>query len=167
MTRSTEDILKHAGVKGMKWGVRKSVSKGMSTIKDRVGSQIKSNKRELSWQKLDPKKMKVSDMKTISSRINMENDFKRLSSNRKISTKKDRADYRNRSSMTNEQISKKLDTLRSRDTLTRAVSEASRVQRTRGHNIAEAASGLIVNKNLNGKLKVDDYSRAIRTLRNK
>lgn len=94
-----EEMLQHAGVKGMRWGVRKDrdgSSKGKkpeTSVKG--GSKDESNKakepgffksransakREQDWEKVIDKFDKMGDKEIIavSKRINLENDFKRL-----------------------------------------------------------------------------------------
>ena len=65
-----ELVLEHYGVKGMKWGVRKTVS-----------SRAKSAKRERSWKKQYRERESMSDdeLRNVVNRLRLENDFARLS----------------------------------------------------------------------------------------
>lgn len=61
--------LEHAGVKGMKWGVRKAVK-----------SRANSAKRERSWTKQYRERDKMSDdqLRSVVNRLRLENDFAQL-----------------------------------------------------------------------------------------
>lgn len=65
-----ELIIQHYGVKGMKWGVRKSVS-----------SRVKSAKRERSWKKQyrERDSMSDDDLRKVVNRLRLENEFAKLS----------------------------------------------------------------------------------------
>src|SRR5699024_10405271 len=67
-----EFYLQHYGVKGMKWGVRKSTSR----VKNRVKREVGSFKRERSQLKVDPSKMTDSELKKTLNRNRLENQFK-------------------------------------------------------------------------------------------
>ena len=65
-----ELVLEHYGVKGMKWGVRKSIS-----------SRAKSAKRERSWKKQYRERASMSDedLRNVVKRLRLENEFAKLS----------------------------------------------------------------------------------------
>ena len=73
---SLEDIIEHAGVKGMKWGVRKGVTKA----KQKIATNKASTKREKSWQGQYKKRGSMSNaqLKTKIERLRLENEFNRL-----------------------------------------------------------------------------------------
>jgi hypothetical protein len=65
----TEDFLAHYGVKGMKWGRRKS----KSTVRG----------RRPGTRKYDPKKLSNSDLKKITARMKLEQDYAKLNTKTK------------------------------------------------------------------------------------
>lgn len=73
---SLEDIIEHAGVKGMKWGVRKGVTKA----KQKIATNKASSKREKSWKGQYKKRgtMSNAQLKTKIERLRLENEFNRL-----------------------------------------------------------------------------------------
>ena len=101
----SEDVLNHAGIKGMRWGVRRNrnrpgVADGAeesTKIKDTRGKlevKISSMKRERQWKKVldDMDKLDTKDITKVSKRITMENDLKRLSKST-VGKTKDKDDY--------------------------------------------------------------------------
>lgn len=68
--------LEHAGVKGMKWGVKKGVTKA----KQKIATNKSSAKREKSWQGQYKKRGSMSNaqLKTKIERLRLENEFNRL-----------------------------------------------------------------------------------------
>lgn len=162
-----DDVLKHFGTKGMKWGVRKksdssagSKSKGQneSKLKKRVKEEIGSMKRERSWKKAigDINKLTTKDINKMSNRIQMENDLKRLASNKSISSSKDKQDYRLRGKMSDHELSRKVVRLRAKETLQRNISQASSSQRETGKTIVRAAAPIVVSKVLGIKITPKD-----------
>ena len=127
MTKELVDTLQHAGVKGMKWGVRKTVKANMDSMK-----------RERSWRKVDSKNMDATELNKKTQRLQLENDFKRLSK-RNIDKKdiflkkstgsvKDRQDYLERSKLSDNELRKKVDVLRARENFDRNVNSATKSQ---------------------------------------
>lgn len=83
-----DDVLQHFGVKGMRWGVRKSTSGGarkpgiVKRGKERIKDEIGSMKREKSWTKIEKRLNSLSDteLTAVGDRLRNENSLKRLSS---------------------------------------------------------------------------------------
>ena len=149
-------LLKHHGVKGMKWGVRKS---GKTSG---VGAKIESVKRERSWKKVlkDMDSKSADELNTITRRIQMENEMKRLSKNSDTSTKKDKEDYLNRSKLSDKELFEKVNKLRAKDNLSRNVKEATRSQSELGRNAVRLASVLGMSYLTSGVLSTKDIGMA-------
>lgn len=161
------DVLKHFGVKGMKWGVirerkvsssKDSKSQNENKVVKRVKEEVESLKRERSWKTAveDINKMSTKDIGKMSTRIQLENDLKRLSSNKSISSPKDRQDYRLRGKMSDHEINRKVVRLRAKETLQRNISQASSSQRETGKTIIRAAAPIVLNKVLGLKISPKD-----------
>lgn len=77
MSEVVEDILTHYGVKGMKWGVRRS-SKSSSTPKPRHADAVRAN---ASYQKAKTKgsaALSNKELKDLNERIRLEQQFRQL-----------------------------------------------------------------------------------------
>lgn len=152
-----EEILQHAGVKGMKWGVRKAASNIKGAPKraaERIKSSTKSRAREIHWMKEARKldKMSTKEIVNMASRIQMENDMKRLTrrgfsreklvrrvmGDKSLANKKDRENYRNRGDMSNAELKRKLSRLRAKDQMGKAMMSASKEQVETGKAIYSA-----------------------------
>lgn len=145
-----EDVLKHYGVKGMKWGVIRSKaskagsavkgagSKVNKAIKTRVKEEIKSSAREAGWRKelKNIHNLSNKQLQTKVDRVRMENELKSLSKKQKIRnvgdlTNKwaDQKQYRNREKMTDAQLRDKVNQLRLKDNLRQQISTATKEHR--------------------------------------
>lgn len=92
---SLEDIIEHAGVKGMKWGKRKasgskSSGKQRQTLKDRAKKNVNSIKRERQWTDQYKRRGSMSDseLRAKIDRLRLENDFGKLAGEAKLSQRK-------------------------------------------------------------------------------
>ena len=152
-----DEVLTHAGIKGMKWGVRrdydrpggadgKTDPKGNKSLKEgrsKVGKHLDSLKRERQWRKVvhDIDNLSTIQINTVKKRIENENSLKSLSKS-KIGTKKDKDDYLRRGDMTDQELSRKIARLRAKEGLHKAVSGASQEQREFGLKVAQVGGSL-------------------------
>lgn len=192
MNNELEDILKHYGVKGMKWGIRRyqpypkgqgrkgkflgkknrkttSRQNGNKTssrtnrtgIRQRVREELQSRQRERDWKKVvnNMRKMNTKDISAKARRLQMENDLKRLS--KSVGNKKDKADYRRRANMSDQELSRKVTRLRAMENMTRNYNEATKEQRDIGKKVVNVAGSLAVTYVANKKLTVGDVVKSI------
>ena len=114
---TTEDILKHAGVKGMKWGVRKdrkssgTIKKAAKSVGRYADEVLGSVARERSWVKADLRKMSTKDIHKMANRLQLENDMKKLSKKGYF----DKKSYRTRASMSTQELSRKVNRARAQE----------------------------------------------------
>lgn len=154
--------LKHHGVKGMKWGVRRFQNsdgtlkkagktrarqndnkKDKVTVKDRVNSV----RREQSWAKAlkDFDNMRPDEQKRKTSRARLENDFKRLSNTKNVGTTKDKQDYiKNRSEMSTKDLQQRVATLQMKDGMRQQVRQANKKTIDVGKKVIAIAAPLAV-----------------------
>ena len=116
-----EELLLHFGVKGMKWGVRKSRNKGPSTIT----RYISSAKRDFGHRKKlkNLKNMTDDEIKSTTDRIRRENDLKRLTATKR---KKTSNDYLDRAKLSDVELKQKVERLQLEDNLKKQVSTAQK-----------------------------------------
>lgn len=119
---NVEEFIQHHGVKGMRWGVRRyqPYPKGEKKKGKFLGlkSRAKSTSREVTNLKSSKvsnmDKKSTSDLKKETGRLRLENDLKRLSSDKKVGTKQDKEQYRRRDEMSNEELKRKVDRLQTK-----------------------------------------------------
>lgn len=144
--------LQHFGVKGMKWGVRKS-----STSKDRasettpkpkstIRKYVDSNRRELGMNKLlkDVDTLPDSEVIRRANRVRNENDFRRAIDNTAFvdrkRRKKLREEYFNRENLSDAELQDRVRRLNLEDNLRREVVRASKPQREAANELIKSVS---------------------------
>ena len=155
--------LKHHGVKGMKWGVRRfqnsdgTLKKAgktrvrqngdKSNIKkatDRVKSTAKSIAREHQAGKvlLKSNTMTTKELKAAATRAQTELRYKQLSkpSNLGVATKEDRAQYRRRGEMSTQELNRKVGRLQAKQDLKNTYTKATKTQVENGQRVVAAAA---------------------------
>lgn len=174
-----DDTLKHYGVKGMKWGIRryqpypKGEGKKGKFLGKRQNGIISSRGRELS----KIKKARVSEMnkKTTkeirrdTERLRNENELKRLSSRTsKVGTRKDRQDYRRRSDMSDSELKRKVNRLSAKEEFKnesiKANSEAIKTGKKYALDIAKVAVP-VVGSYVAGKISSEGMQAALKDLK--
>lgn len=160
--RESEEIIKHYGVLGMKWGVRKDQNAkksggGESALK----ANLASLKREREWSKVlrNVNNMTTKEVKEVTNRITKENDLKRLSRS-SVGDSKAKKDYLNRAKMSNQELSRKVGRLQAKENLQKQVMSASKEQRDFGKRVVNTAKSLsatyAVSKMTNKKTTTSD-----------
>ena len=157
----SDDVLKHAGIKGMRWGVKrdrnrvggadgKEESEKIKDTRGKVKKNLDSMKRERQWKSVlkDVDKLNTKDITAVTKRVTLENNLKKLSKSG-IAKPKDRDDYLRRANMADDELSRKVVRLRAKDSLYKSVNEASKEQREFGQKIVQIASSVGVKYALN------------------
>lgn len=161
-----DEVLQHYGIKGMRWGVRREVgadgrirTTGPTTIKEKLGSL----KRERDWKKVlkEMDNMTVDEIKTVTSRIGLENELKRLSKTT-IASKKDKQDYVRRGDMDNEELSNKVTNLKAKESLSKAVTSASKEQVEFGKKVVDVGGALTLKYATTKSLTPQDVFDAVK-----
>lgn len=147
MSEKPNDIIKHHGVKGMRWGVRRTPEQlGHKTVDDKptIKDHLGSLKRERQWKKIIKKvdDLSTEEIQTVSKRIKAENDLKELSRNKKITTTKDKRAYTFRANLSDEELKTRVDRLRAKETLHKRVDSASKEQREIGEKVVGATKDI-------------------------
>lgn len=173
----SDEVLKHVGVKGMRWGVRrdrnrpggadgKEESTKVQDKRSKVKKKLDSMKRERDWKHVlrEVDKLNTKDIQKVSKRIDLENDLKRLSKS-KIAKYKDREDYLRREHMSDAELVRKVNRLRAKDKLQKSVSEASKEQREFGEKVVNITKSIgvkyAVNRAVGKKLGTKDLFDAV------
>lgn len=150
----SEDVLKHVGIKGMKWGVRrdrnrpggadgKEESTKVVDKRSKIKKKLDSMKRERDWNHVikEMDKLNTKDINAVTKRIRLENDLKVLSKS-KVGKPKDKDDYLRRESMSDAELTRKVNRLRAKDGLHKAVKDASKEQREFGEKVVNITKNL-------------------------
>lgn len=139
-----EEYLKHHGIMGMKWGVRryqpypkgssnagkfidvkkqapstKKVSGAVQSVKDKVTATVRSKGREISMARAqrEIKNLKPEDAQKVVSRAQLETRFKRLNETRNVGHPASKKDYLNRDKMDDATLRAKVDQLQLADSM--------------------------------------------------
>lgn len=169
--------LQHAGVKGMRWGVRRNRNRpggadgkeeSTKVVDKRNGIQkrLDSMKRERQWGNVlkEIHKMNTKDITAVTKRVTLENNLKNLSKS-KVATKKDKEDYLRREHMSDAELSRKVTRLRAKEGLHKAVKDASKEQREFGEKVVKIGSNVgvkyVTNKMAGRKTTHDDLFEAV------
>lgn len=160
-----DEALKHSGVKGMRWGVRrnsdrpggadgKEESEKVKDTRGKIRKKLDSMKRERQWSKVlrEIDTMSTKDISVVTKRVTLENSLKNLSKS-KVATKKDKEDYLRREHMSDAELSRKVTRLRAKDGLHKAVRDASKEQREFGEKVVQVASSVGIKYAINGRPK--------------
>lgn len=134
-----EEYLQHHGVKGMKWGVRRSPAQLARAAKRRAKDELKSAKRERSWkdEAKNVNKMPDAEIRRLTDRIRNENSLKRMAA---------RKEYLSRSELSDSEIKKRVERLNLEAQLNRNVEQATRWQK----DLGEEMTSLAVNATIAG-----------------
>ena len=158
--------LQHVGVKGMKWGVRKSrkskdrASETTPKPKSTLRKYVDSNRRELGMNKMLKDVDTLPDAEVVRrvNRVRNENDFRRAIDNtasvdRKRS-KQLREEYFNREKLSDAELQERVRRLNLEDNLRREVVRASKPQREAANELIKSVSTRTLDKYTDPKTKV-------------
>lgn len=144
--------LQHFGVKGMKWGVRKSrtskdrASETTPKPKSTVRKYVDSNRRELGMRKLlkDVNSLPDTEVVRRTNRVRNENDFRRAIDNTAFVDRKRRKqlreEYFNRENLSDAELKDRVQRLNLEDNLRREVVRASKPQREAANELIKSVS---------------------------
>lgn len=168
-----DENLKHYGVPGMKWGIRRyqpypkgkgHKGKFLGKVKravsnSRIAQNIRSRSREgkayLSKKNLD--KMSTREIQEKARRMQLENDMKSLAR-----TRKEKKDYRNRGNMSDQELLRKVDRLRAKELYNQNANKAGEDFRKAGQRVAKTATDLSIRYQMNkGDLSTKDLYDSI------
>lgn len=158
------DLLQHAGVKGMKWGVVKwrKPSSGSTKPKSGGNGRMKqewdSLKRERHWKQTLKKidSMTTKEIGVVGRRVGLENELKRLAS-----SAKEKKEYRLRGKMSDQELNRKVGRLRAKKNLSSQISAASKEQRELGKRITETGGSMLIKYTMTKKLTVGDVYESV------
>ena len=158
--------LEHFGVKGMKWGVRKSrtskdrASETTPKPKSTLRKYVDSNRRELGMNKMlrDVDTLPDAEIVRRVNRVRNENDFRRAIDNTAFvdgkRRKQLREEYFNREKLSDAELQERVRRLNLEDNLRREVVRASRPQREAANELIKTVSTHTLNKYTDPKTKV-------------
>ena len=158
--------LEHVGVKGMKWGVRKSrtskdrASETTPKPKSLVRKYIDSNKREVGMRKMlkDVDSLSDNDIRARVNRVRNENDMRRVLDNSPTMDRKRkkalRDEYLDRDKLSDSELQVRVARLNLEDNLRREVVRASKPQREAANELIKSVSTHTLNKYTDPKTKV-------------
>ena len=144
--------LEHFGVKGMKWGVRKSrkskdrASETTPKPKSTLRKYVDSNRRELGMNKMLKDVDTLPDAEVVRrvNRVRNENDFRRAIDNTAFVDRKRRKqlreEYFNRENMSDAELQERVRRLNLEDNLRREVVRASKPQREAANELIKSVS---------------------------
>ena len=158
--------LQHVGVKGMKWGVRKSrtskdrASETTPKPKSTLRKYVDSNRRELGMNKMLKDVDTLPDAEVVRrvNRVRNENDFRRAIDNTAFVNRKRRKqlreEYFNRENMSDAELQERVRRLNLEDNLRREVVRASKPQREAANELIKSVSAHTLDKYTDPKTKV-------------
>ena len=158
--------LQHVGVKGMKWGVRKSrkskdrASETTPKPKSTLRKYVDSNRRELGMNKMLKDVDTLPDAEVVRrvNRVRNENDFRRAIDNTAFVNnkrrKKLREEYFNRENLSDAELQERVRRLNLEDNLRREVVRASKPQREAANELIKSVSTQTLDKYTDPKTKV-------------
>ena len=144
--------LQHVGVKGMKWGVRKSrtskdrASETTPKPKSTVRKHIDSNKREVGMRKMlkDIDGLPDSEIQRRVNRVRNENDLRRAIDDTTFLDRKRkkalRDEYLDRKNLSDDELQKRVRRMKLEDNLRREVIRASKPQREAANKLIKSVS---------------------------
>ena len=157
--------LQHVGVKGMKWGVRKSrtskdrASETTPKPKSTVRKYIDSNRRELGMNKMLKDVHTLPDTEVVRrvNRVRNENDFRRAIDNTTFLDRKRkkalRDEYLDRKNLSDDELQKRVRRVKLEDNLRREVIRASKPQREAANKLIKHVSTNTLDKYTDPKTK--------------
>lgn len=158
--------LQHVGVKGMKWGVRKSrkskdrASETTPKPKSTLRKYVDSNRRELGMNKMLKDVDTLPDAEVVRrvNRVRNENDFRRAIDNTAFVNNKRRKqlreEYFNREKMSDSELQERVRRLNLEDNLRREVVRSSKPQREFANELIKSVSTHTLDKYTDPKTKV-------------
>ena len=158
--------LQHVGVKGMKWGVRKSrtskdrASETTPKPKSTLRKYVDSNRRELGMNKMLKDVHTLPDAEVVRrvNRVRNENDFRRAIDNTAFVDRKRRKqlreEYFNREKLSDAELQERVRRLNLEDNLRREVVRASKPQREAANELIKSVSTHTLDRYTDPKTKV-------------